>query len=325
MIRKLTGSYTVFLLPLALLGLLLSFPAEAAEGARQGLSVSAGVIVPSLFPFLVLSSLLSSLGLPGILAAALQPLLSFLGLPPLSAAPLLLGLCGGYPLGARAVAELVRDGSLSPAEGGALLPVCNNTGPGFIIGVMGSAVFGSVKYGAVLYLCHILAALTLARFTRLRAVRSAQTLPPRSAAFSALFPASVSSAAAAALDISAYVVFFSMLTAVARRVGIFSGAAAFLAGLCGTETRFTEALLTGLLELGSGAAALRGMAPSQENLALAAFLLGFGGLSVHAQTLAAVAGTEIKCARHFAGRILHGVFSTVYALLISVLLTRLQI
>ena len=63
-------------------------------------------------------------------------------LPPEAAAPFLLGLCGGYPAGAEAVAGLVRDGTLRPEEGARLLPVCNNTGPGFIVGVAGAAVFG---------------------------------------------------------------------------------------------------------------------------------------------------------------------------------------
>ena len=323
--RSVFRSYSAYFLTAALLGLLLLFPAEAAEGARQGLSVCAGVIVPSLFPFLVLSSLLSALRLPWLLAAHLRPVLRFLGLPPLGAAPFLLGLCGGYPLGARAVAELVREGALDPEEGAALLPVCNNTGPGFIIGVMGSAVFGSAKIGALLYLSHILAALTLARLSLRSRSRMLPAPPERAAAFSALFPASVSAAAAAALDVSAYVVFFSVLTSVARRAGVFSAAAGFLARCFGADARFFTALFTGLLELGSGAAALRGMTPSPASLALSAFLLGFGGVSVHAQTLAAVAGTKVRCARHFAGRILHGIFSAVYVVLIAALLTRLRI
>ena len=79
--------YVTYLPPLALLALLLLFPRQAAEGARSGLSVCAGVILPSLFPFLVLSSLFSSLGLPAVLARLAGPLLQRLSLPPEGAAP----------------------------------------------------------------------------------------------------------------------------------------------------------------------------------------------------------------------------------------------
>ena len=66
------------------------------------------------------------------------------------------------------------------------------------------------------------------------------------------------------------------------------------------------------MELGSGIAAFSGMAPTPVTLAGAAFLLGWGGLSVHAQTLGAVAGTDIKCARHLTGRALCGIFAAVF-------------
>lgn len=306
--------------PLALLAALIVLPAAAAEGARSGLSVCAGVIVPSLFPFLVLSSLLSALGLPAALARLAGPPLARLGLPPEAAAPFLLGLCGGYPVGADAVARLVRAGTLSPEEGSRLLPVCNNTGPGFIVGVAGSAVFGSARVGALLYFCHVLAACTLALRPggSARPLRAAPGAPPAPAGAD-VFSACVAGAASITLNLCGYVVFFSVLGALLRGAGIVSALAGALSARLGAELRWSSALLSGLLELGGGVAALRGMPASPANLALAAFLLGFGGLSVHAQTLAAVSGTKIRCARHFAGRIVHGALSAAYILLAAAL------
>ncbi len=313
-------SCLAFLPPLALLALLLLTPSAASEGARSGISVCTGVIVPSLFPFLILSSLLSSIGMPEALASLAAPLFRTLGLPPVSAAPFLLGLCGGYPVGAVSVAALVRSGAISPEDGSRMLPYCNNTGPGFIVGVAGGAVFASIRIGLFLYLCHVLSALTLALLFGRRCGRAELRRSAAAASLAAAFPASVGAAAEALLSICAYVVFFSMLTAILRSAGLFSSAAALLALRCGTELRFCTAMLTGLLELGSGIAALRGAAASVQNLMLAAFLLGFGGLSVHAQTLSAVSGTDMKCARHFAGRILHGLLSAAYVLLLFRLL-----
>ena len=317
--RNRLRSTAALLPPLALLALLLLMPAEASRGARSGLSVCAGVIVPSLFPFLLLSSMLSALALPEALASLAEPLFRRLGLPAIAAAPFLLGLCGGYPVGAAAVAELVSSGAIAPEDGSRMLPYCNHTGPGFIMGVAGAAVFGSMRVGLLLYLSHVLAALTLALLTGRRAGPAAlrPALPDRPLA--EVFPACIRSAAEAVLLICAYVVFFSMLTAILQSVGLFSVLAAILSVRFGAELRFCTALLSGWMELGSGIAALRGAAASPANLALAAFLLGFGGLSVHAQTLTAVSGTNIKCARHFAGRILHGFLSAAYILLYCLL------
>ena len=65
---------------------------------------------------------------------------------------------------------------------------------------------------------------------------------------------------------------------------------------------------------------MHGLPPTARNLALAAFLLGFGGLSVHCQTLAVLAGTNIKCARHFAGRMIAGALAALMAYILFTLL-----
>ena len=58
---------SALLLALLLLMLILLSAQAAAEGCRRALSVCARLIIPSLFPFFVLSSLLNALGLPGLL------------------------------------------------------------------------------------------------------------------------------------------------------------------------------------------------------------------------------------------------------------------
>ena len=305
----------------ACLVLTVLLPAEAAEGARSGLSVCAGVIIPSLFPFLVLSALCSALGLTGTVIRLAAPLFRALRISPNAAAPMLLGFLGGYPIGADTLAALVRDGTLSPAEAERMLPYCNNTGPAFIIGAAGSAVFGSARLGLGLYLCHILAALTLALLSEKNTCTQTAPPPPIPAGgFAECFPGCVRSAAASVLNISAFVVFFSMLTALLNAVGLYPALIAAFARASGAELQFSRALLTGLLELGSGITAMRGLAATPCNLALCAFLLGFGGLSVHCQTLSVLSGTKIRCARHFAGRILHGALSALYAYLLFTLL-----
>ena len=307
----------------AAFALLLLLPAEAAAGAQRGLALCAGVILPSLLPFLILSGLAAALGLPALLARVLAPVLSLLGVAPESAGPLLLGLLGGYPVGAAAVSEQVKRGALTPEEGTYLPPNCNNTGPGVILGVAGAAVFGSVRCGALLYAAHVLAALPLARFSGGgRSARSAAPPPARAVPLAEAFTASVGAAALTAVQICAYVIFFSTLTALLRAIGLFSALAAAFSARFHTELRVSYALLSGLLELSSGVGAMQGMAPTPRALALAAFLLGFGGMSVHAQTLCAVAGTDVKCARHFAGRIVHGLLSALYVCLLFFVMRR---
>ena len=66
-----------------------------------------------------------------------------------------------------------------------------------------------------------------------------------------------------------------------------------------------------------GIGAMQGLAATPQNLALCAFLIGWGGVSVHCQTAAVLAGTTLKSARHTAGRFLHGVFSVILILIFT--------
>ena len=94
---------------LCALAALLCCPGQALEASRYGLDLCARVIVPTLLPFFVLTVLLSELGLPKMLGRRLErPMRALFGVSGTGAAAFLLGVTGGYPLGAAAVAEAGR-------------------------------------------------------------------------------------------------------------------------------------------------------------------------------------------------------------------------
>ena len=90
---------------------------------------------------------------------------------------------------------------------------------------------------------------------------------------------------------------------------MFSAIYGRIAAFTGYELRLTRAFLTGILELGCGVGALAGAAVTPVNLAVCAFLIGFGGVSVAMQTAAVLDGTNIKVSRHLVGRLLNGSIS----------------
>ena len=175
------------------------------------------------------------------------------------------------------------------------------------MGFVGAGVFDSVRAGLILYLCHLLAALILAFCGGKRRHDAAPVRPPAPVSgLAKALPACVRSAAGNMLCICAYVVFFSVLSSLLRAAGLPA-----------------SPLVCGILELSQGVGALRGAPASPWNAALCAVLLGFGGLSVHCQTLYAVSGTGINCARHFAGRIIAGLISALLAFLLFSMLPQI--
>lgn len=114
---------------------LLLYPRFAAEGARYGLLLWYTSVVPSLFPFMVLSSLIVSSGSVSLL---MKPVRAFLG-PwlPLSengCYTLISGLLCGCPMGAKTCGDFVREGKLSVQEGRFLMAICNHPSPMFLLG-----------------------------------------------------------------------------------------------------------------------------------------------------------------------------------------------
>lgn len=134
---------------------LMFWPKDSMAAARDGLTLCYNVIIPSLFPFFVLSALVVDLGLAGHLGRALEGIMRPLFNVPGACAPALaLGFVGGYPVGARTALQLYQKGMCTKTEAERLLAFCNNSGPAFILGVVGAGVFASSKVGVLLYLAH---------------------------------------------------------------------------------------------------------------------------------------------------------------------------
>ncbi len=310
MVGKFSFFLSLFLALCAFLGILI-WPAAATGGARAGLLLCSGMILPSLFPFAVLGNRLVSLGIPALLSRLLSPLTKKLfGVSGAGTTAIFLGLAGGYPLGAISVAELYETGLLERQEANRLLGFCNNAGPAFIVSVAGSAVFGDTRLGFFLYATHLMAALLTGLLLKGRASPGMSPPPSlRPQPLSAAFTGSVKKAAGTMVTVCGFVVFFSVLVGILDATGLLTALTGSVSVRFGTELHFSRSLLTGLLELGTGISSMFGLRANRETLALAAFLLAWGGLSVHAQAAAVISEGGLSPARHSLGKLVHGVLS----------------
>jgi len=152
----LTGSF-------AALGLLLLIldAKTGLKGANEGITLCLYTVVPALFPFFVLSALLTS-----SLTGGKNRLFGLLGklcrIPEGSEILLATGLLGGYPVGAKSVAQAWEKGWLSQEDARRMLGFCSNAGPAFLFGML-SQVFRNTKALWVLWGIHILSAVITAR------------------------------------------------------------------------------------------------------------------------------------------------------------------
>ncbi len=288
--------------------------------AARGLRLCGELIVPALFPFFVLSLLLARLGFPQLLGRLLSPLARRLfGVSGPGVTALFIGLTGGYPMGAAYLAELAEQGQLSSEEAERLLGFCNNSGPSFLVGAIGAGVFGSVRVGLLLYLSHALAALLAGLLLRGRqgALPAEIVSSPPVLSFSRAFSESVRDAVPAILSVCGFVVLFTVFTGLLDANGFLDAIGLRLTALPGLSLPQARAMLLGFWELGSGVGALRGLSPSPGNLAIAAGMVGWGGVSVHLQTLASLCELPVRSGRHLLGRLLSAALGALLVWLLA--------
>lgn len=267
---------------------------ETGVAAGEALKLCAATVVPSLFPFLVVTALLLHLGLDSALrplcGRVMQPLFRMRGE---CAAPLLAGLLGGYPTGARAAAQLYSQGTLTRREAQRLLGFCNNCSPGFMIGFVGAGVFKSSGVGACLLVIHIISALISGMILcRLRGKEEPPELPchlpAKRLTFAGALTTSVSDGVKAVLQICAYVVLFRTVAALVRG--------------------WIPDLMLGVLEMVGGIASLSG---DGAGFVAAAALTAWGGVSVHFQSAAAAGGLSMRW--HTVGKLMQAVIAAAIA------------
>ena len=282
-------------LVLVFLFLFLARAKDTRAGVAAGLSLWAQGALPALFPFFVLSGLITRLRLYEGLGRAAGPLMRrVFGLPADGAAALLLGLLGGYPVGAQTAAQLYRQGRLTARQALRLCAFCNNTGPAFLIGMAGCTVFSSLRTGVLLYAIHVLSALANGLIWRLAAGDESRALPARPAgerppAFFSALTQSVTGALGSCLNLAGFVLFFSCLLALLPQGRVF---------------------LPGVVELTAGVMALQGAPyPLPALLIAASFFLAFGSLSVLCQTIAVLDEAGLDALPAVLGKLLHGVLA----------------
>ncbi|MBP3654538.1 MAG: hypothetical protein J6J04_03800 [Oscillospiraceae bacterium] len=298
--------YVSVFVTLLLLGTLVGASDGAVGGAKNALDVCASVIIPCLFPFFVISYLINQLGISTWLGQHVQTPMSLLfGVSGTGAGVFILGILGGYPLGAAVISDLVQKGELDLKEGEKLLAFCNNSGPAFLIGAVGIGVFHSSALGLVLYGIHILAAVITGLF--LSGTRYPDTKPREififSTNLSTALPESIGKAALQVVQICGYVIFFGAVVGILEELGVFSAIYGSLATYSGLTLHHTKALCMGLMELGCGVGAMADAAVTPQALTICAFLTGFGGISVAMQTAGVLHGTGIRLRYHLLGRL----------------------
>ncbi len=293
--------------------LILRNPDIAIQSISSGLRLCAVTVIPSLFPFLVLSELIVSGGVGRLLLRPIsRPLSVLFRLPADGCCAVLLGMFCGFPVGARAAVSAYDSGRLTRDEAERVICASTNPSSAFLLNAVGVSLHGNRRYGSALLavtvfsgllLCILLGRMPKTDDSPISPAKSAVAVPQKSGA--QFFTDAVRSALTGMLTVCAYVIFFSA----------FCGTLTVLAD-CLRLPEAVRASVFCLFELSGGVSAASALREPRLSAALTAFAVGWSGLSVHCQVLSVCDGRGFRMSRYFLCKLLHGGLTVVGFLLV---------
>ena len=272
---------------------------RALNGAVDGIDLCIRTVIPSLFPFFILS-----IGIVGNWTGLTIPPLRRFGkimrIPPGMESLLIPGFLGGYPVGAQAIAESYRRKQITAATAERLAAFCNNAGPAFIFGII-SQFFPDIGYCWIIWGVHIVSAVLVAAVLPNREPPQVATVATKSMTPSEIMDRALRATA----TVCGWVVVFRVILTFLDQ---------WLFWFLPVSVR---PLAIGIIELTNGCCALGNISHIGLRMIIAVTPLSLGGLCVWMQTASVLSGLSIKT--FMAGKLLQAVFSAIIMILIQLI------
>jgi len=273
--------------------LLLGGATVVAEGIRGALLVCFNTLIPALFPFMVLCGFISRSECGKVLAKPFGFLWRYVFKVPQEAGTvIMLSMIGGYPVGAKGIANLLERRVIDKETAERMLCFCVNCGPSFLITAVGTGLLFNKTAGIILLATQTFTSLLIGAIISIGKTAkesSSKTIPPETSGVA--FVSAVSAAVSSMLLVCAFAVLFAGLLAVAGETLIL-------------RQGIAETVLAGFLEVTSGcvtAAKLGG----ETAFALISLCVSFGGLSVIFQVASCFSSEKISLTPFIISRLLH--------------------
>lgn len=319
-INKLFLSLLIFILILSLV----IKPEIYITSTLNGLDVWLTKVVPALFPFFFLTKLLTELKVVEKIAKIFNPITKKLfKAPGISSYVFLMSIISGYPVGAKLISELFKKGVINNVEASKMNSFCSTSGPLFIVGTVGVCMFCSKTFGLIILISHIIGAVIngiLFRNYKAKTMQSNNILKSQTTKDNVLAEVLYDSIVSI-LMVGGYIVIFFVFIDFLNESNIISFFAFLPQKLFpNVSSDYFVAIINGSVEVTRG---LLDLSATSINTTLlcctGAFLISFGGLSIHLQSLNFLKSAKIKISVYFLQKFTHAIFSTLICLFICLL------
>ena len=313
---------------LLLMMLFIINPKPNLEACLNGLIVWSTAIAPALFPFLIFTKLLSELNFIENVSIYLSPLTKKLfRTPGVSAYIYTISILSGYPVGAKLTADFYEKGILTKDQACRIVTFTSTSGPLFIIGTVGIGMFDNKAIGITILISHFIGAILnglLYRNYMYNNVNIAEDINFSKINNKNLLEDIMLNSIKSILIIGGYVAIFFVIITMLNNANLLlpiNNMLSYIFNSIGLPTSISSPIVNGLVEVTKGCLDLSQVNNISSTLkcAIATFLISFGGLSIHMQSLTFIKRFDIKLSFYFLQKATHAIISTIVAILLCLI------
>ena len=302
--------YLYTILAFLLTIIILSFPADCLSLSLNGLNLWFERMIPTLFPFMVLSGVMIRMNLTSSFVKILKPVIGrIFQLSDSCIYGIIIGFLCGFPMGAHVTAQLYTQKQINKSEASLLLSFCNNIGPVYFLSFVLPTLKlnGAIPYLFAMYGLPLLYGLFLRytiyskKVTKMHIQTSHGTsVPLLSALDESIFNSLYSIA-----KLGGYMIFFNLLF-------IFPVLASRIFPLPDSVSSCLTGSIGCLLEITGGIGILKNRAPLW-----VLCVIPFGGLSCIVQTYSMIRDTDLSVSEYVMHKMILTAITVFYYLLLT--------
>ncbi len=279
---------------------------ESLEGAKSAVESCARVLIPGIFPFMVITQFALYTGAAQAFALPFGTVTEKVyKLPKVCSGVIILSLIGGYPVGAKMISTLYKQRKITQKQASRMALFCFGAGPAFVMGTVGAGILKNSGIGIIIFVSQlsasIITGLCVSVFCKEKPVNRAYRANNKS--FGDAFTLAVKDAAAAVINMCAFVIFFGSVMSIIKFP------------VKNIEMQFhlnNNTLMSVAAALCEVTNACVNVDKSQYPVLYAAFAVGFGGLCVHCQIFSLLEGIKVNKAIFLALRVVQGILSALF-------------
>lgn len=334
MIRK-KNNFKIIIYTIIVLWILINlikYPEKYIFTAKSTLITWFNIIVPSLFPFLVLTELLIEFRFVELIGTLLNPLMEPLfNVSGIGAFPFIMSFSSGYPIGVKLVTTLRKNNTISQTEGQRLLSFCSTSGPMFMVGAVSTVMLNNQNISPLIVIPHYLSAITIglifkfyeknngnrqSKKNKLNISFNQWLKPNNKFSLGNILTLSVKDSLFSIGTIGGFMIFYSIVVTTLKSSLSTNNFFCIFPFLDNNE--LFGALLSGIFEITIGCIEISSLSSISllHKIILINFLIGWSGFSVHSQALSFIQNTDLNGKLYIISKLFHGLLSSLYCLLL---------